>query len=147
MKTVRLVAQPILMAFVMAIGVRSAVRLYAIPSSSMAPTLNAGDHIVVTPYRSAAPQRGDVIVFHSPLNSDELLVKRIAGVPGDLVQAREGRLIVPSDCYFVLGDNRANSFDSRNWGVLARSLIVGRARLVLWSSGAARAARLFRPIQ
>jgi signal peptidase I len=43
--------------------------------------------------------------------------------------------IVPADCYFVMGDNRADSFDSRNWGVLPRALIVGRARLVLWSSG------------
>jgi signal peptidase I len=136
MKTLRLIAQPILIAFVMAIGVRSAVRLYAIPSSSMEPTLQVGDHIVVTPYRSAMPRRGDVIVFHSPVSPDELLVKRIAGVPGDLVEAKQGHLIVPADCYFVLGDNRANSFDSRNWGVVARSLVVGRARFVLWSSGA-----------
>ena len=126
MKTVRLVAQPILIAFVMAIGVRSAVRLYAIPSSSMAPTLNAGDHIVVTPYRAALPKRGDVIVFHSPLNADELLVKRIAGVPGDLVEAREGHLIVPADCYFVLGDNTYNSYDSRYWGCVPAANICGR---------------------
>ena len=135
-KTFRLVIQPIAIAVVLALGARSAVRIYAIPSGSMEPTLQVGDHIVVTPYRSATPQRGDVIVFHSPLRADELLVKRIAGVAGDLVEDNQGRLIVPHDCYFVLGDNRANSFDSRQWGLLSHNQIVGRARMVLWSSRA-----------
>ena len=135
MKTLRLVAQPILIALLLALGVRSAVHIYAIPSPSMEPTLQVGDHIAVTPYRSSLPQRGDVVVFRSPLNSDELMVKRIAAVAGDLVEGGRGQLIVPRDCYFVLGDNRANSFDSRQWGVLPRNRIIGRARLVLWSSG------------
>jgi len=135
MKTFRLVAQPILIAFVLALGVRSAARIYAIPSGSMEPTLHVGDHIIVTPYHFAVPLRGDVIVFRSPIHADELLVKRIAGVAGDLVEGNQGRLIVPQDCYFVIGDNRANSFDSRQWGVLSRNLVVGRARMVLWSSG------------
>ena len=135
MKTLRLVAQPILIAVLLALGVRSAVRIYAIPSSSMEPTLQIGDHIAVTPYRGGEPHRGDVIVFRSPINADDLMVKRIAGVAGDLVEGGQGKLIVPRDCYFVLGDNRANSFDSRNWGVLSRNRIVGQARMVLWSSG------------
>src|SRR5262249_42962766 len=135
MKTLRLVVQPILIAIVLACVVRSAVRIYAIPSKSMEPALQVGDHIAVTPYRMADPERGDVIVFRSPLNADELMVKRIAGVAGDLVEGSQGKLIVPRDCYFVLGDNRANSFDSRHWGVLSGNLIVGRARMILWSSG------------
>ncbi|HLJ73773.1 MAG TPA: signal peptidase I [Thermoanaerobaculia bacterium] len=136
MKTLRLIAQPILIALAMGVCVRHAVHIYSIPSGSMEPTLQIGDHILVTPYRSL-PQRGDVIVFHSPIRPDELLVKRITGVPGDLVEAQQGRLIVPAGCYFVLGDNRANSYDSRQWGVLSRNQIVGRARLVIWSSGSA----------
>jgi len=192
MKTLRLVAQPLLVAVVLAVAARGAVRLYAIPSPSMEPTLRAGDHILVTPYHLALPRRGDVVVFHSPLNPSEFLVKRIVAVPGDHVESRGGRLvicghtlaepylpspsatgeiasqIVPPASYFVLGDNRANSFDSRQWGTLPRALIVGRARLVLWSSPddtvtprasaapiAAKAAaahsfgiaRLFRPIE
>jgi len=168
MKTFRLVAQPILIALVLALGVRSAARIYAIPSGSMEPTLQVGDHIIVMPYHSSTPQRGDVIVFRSPVHADELLVKRIAGVAGDLVEGNQGRLIVPHDCYFVVGDNRVNSFDSRQWGVLSRDRIVGRARMVLWSSSAApmepranaasrwrsaipaaslRIERLFKPIQ
>jgi len=136
MKTLRIVAQPILIALAMGVCVRHAVHIYSIPSGSMEPTLQIGDHILVTPYRSE-PQRGDVIVFHSPIRPDELMVKRIAGVPGDLVEGQDGKLIVPTGCFFVLGDNRANSYDSRQWGVLARNQIIGRARLVIWSSRSA----------
>lgn len=160
MTTLRTVAQPILIALVLAAGVRSAVRIYSIPTASMTPTLQVGDHIVVIPFGKTSPERGDVVVFRSPANRDELLVKRIVAVPGDLVETRAGRLfvgghaaaepytmaaaatgviepqVIPSNCFFVLGDNRANSFDSRQWGVLPQPLLVGRARMVLWSSGA-----------
>src|SRR6185369_5702453 len=98
-------------ALVLGLAVRTAVHIYAIPSASMAPTLQAGDHIVVTTYHGA-PRRGDVIVFRG-LASDELMVKRIAGMPGDAVDAGAGRtVIVPAGCVFVLGDNRVDSFDS-----------------------------------
>ena len=144
--TVRLVLQPLAIALPLAFAARAAVPIYAIPSASMAPTLQAGDHIVVTPYHGT-PQRGDVIVFRAPTASDELMVKRIAGAPGDVVEAGAGRtVVVPAGCYFVIGDNRVDSFDSRHWGPLRRDLIVGRARLVLWSSIAATHGRLFLPI-
>ena len=150
-----------LIAIVLAFGVRAALRLYVIPSSSMAPTLVPGDHIVVTPYRfGKKPSRGEVIVFRSPRAADELMIKRVIGTPGDLVETRAGRVIVcghalsepyvttqatsgaispqiiPADSYFVLGDNRADSLDSRSWGVLPREAVVGQARMVLWSSDA-----------
>lgn len=156
----RLVVEPLVIAIVLAIVVRAALRLYAIPSSSMAPTLLAGDHIVVTPYRfSDLPRRGDVIVFRSPRSAEELMVKRVVGIPGDLVETRGGRvivgghaipepyiaseattgfiapLVVPANCYFVLGDNRADSLDSRSWGFLPGAFVLGRARMILWSSG------------
>ena len=158
---VRLVIEPLAIAIVLAFGVRAALRLYVIPSPSMAPTLVPGDHIVVTPYRFASsPQRGDVVVFHSTRTADELMIKRIIATPGDLVETRAGRVIVcghalpepylsaqattgvispqiiPADSYFVLGDNRADSLDSRSWGVLPKSSVVGKARMVLWSSDA-----------
>jgi signal peptidase I len=157
----RLIAEPLVIAIVLAIGVRAAMRLYVIPSSSMAPTLVPGDHIIVTPYRFASsPSRGDVIVFRSTRAADELMIKRVIGTPGDLVETRAGRVIVsghalpepyvaaqattgaissqivPADCYFVLGDNRTDSLDSRSWGVLPKSAVVGKARMVLWSSDA-----------
>lgn len=157
--TFRAVAQPILIAVVLAVAARSTFRIYSIPSTSMEPTLSVGDHILVTPYHGGSPARGDVVVFRSPANRDELFVKRVVAGPGDLIESRAGRLfvgghavaepylffpattgaiasqIVPPGFYFVLGDNRANSFDSRQWGYLSQRALVGRARLVLWSSG------------
>jgi len=157
----RLIAEPMAIALLLALGVRAAMRLYVIPSSSMAPTLVPGDHIVVTPYLfEEKPQRGDVIVFRSVRTADELLIKRVIGTPGDLVETRAGYVIVsghavpepyvaaqattgviapqiiPADCYFVLGDNRTDSLDSRSWGVLPRERVMGRARMILWSSNA-----------
>jgi signal peptidase I len=161
--TVGTLLQPLAIAIACALVVRGAFfRVYAIPSASMAPTLQPGDQIVVTPYRTPfarVPERGDVVVFRSPLGRDELLIKRIIATPGDLVASNDGRVvigsheldepylqrpaasgviapqIVPAGCYFVAGDNRENSWDSRSWGVLPRELIVGQARLVLWSWG------------
>lgn len=162
MSTLRLVVQPIAVAVALAFAVRaSSVGIYSIPSASMEPTLQVGDTIVVTPYFGTQhPQRGDVVVFRSPVSSADLVVKRVIGTPGDMVENRDGRVsvrgvtlaepytppgiatigiapqIVPANCYFLLGDNRVNSVDSRQWGVIDNRAIVGRARLVLWSSGA-----------
>jgi signal peptidase I len=160
MSTFRVMVQPIIAAVVLGFAVRSAlIGLYEIPTASMQPTLQIGDRILVTRYLSQPPQRGDVVVFRSP-HGDDLMVKRIVGVGGDFIDAHNGRLIigghtvaepylpggtttssvipqiVPSDSYFVLGDNRLASLDSRAWGVVPRNLLVGRARLVLWSAAA-----------
>jgi signal peptidase I len=154
----RTILQPIGIAVALGLTVRAAVHIYSIPSESMAPTLAVGDQIVVTRYIGHEPQRGHIIVFRSPVTPDELLVKRVVAVPGDLIDSRLGRVriaghtlpepyvlreaatgaiesqTVPPDTYFVLGDNRDESLDSRNWGVVPRSTIVGRARMILWSS-------------
>ena len=158
MSTARVIVQPILIAIALAFAVRaSSVGIYSIPSPSMEPTLQVGDTIVVTPYVSQQPQSGDVIVFRSAGPHREMMVKRIVATAGDLVEARDGHLfvgghalgepyvardayttpiaaqIIPAHSYFVLGDNRGNSYDSRQIGVIDRSAIAGRARLVLWS--------------
>ncbi|HEY2091665.1 MAG TPA: signal peptidase I [Thermoanaerobaculia bacterium] len=156
MKSLRLIIEPIALAVALALLARGFVHLYTIPSASMMPTLTQGDHILVTPYAAKAePQRGDVIVFR---RGEMVLVKRVIATQGELIESRLGRVviggksvaepyvaeqaasgaiapqIVPHDCYFVMGDNRASSLDSRSWGVLPRSAIIGRARMVLWSS-------------
>jgi signal peptidase I len=154
----RLVAEPLLVAIVLAAGVRAAVSIYSIPSASMLPSLQIGDHILVTPYRLSAPRRGHVIVFRAPGNASQLLVKRVIGLPGDMIDSRGGRVrigehalsepylfrqpptrtisaqVVPADSFFVMGDNRDDSVDSRRWGTLPGNLVVGRVRMVLWSS-------------
>jgi signal peptidase I len=157
----RTILQPLGIAVVLGVAVRSAIHIYAIPSDSMAPTLESGDQIVVTPYVRSTPQRGDVIVFESLTMPGELMVKRVIGVPGDLLDSRFGRVrvsgytlpepyvlrqgtsgsvpaqLVAADSFFVMGDNRDDSSDSRSWGSVPRERIVGRARMVLWSSSAA----------
>lgn len=157
----RTILQPLAIAVMLAVVVRAAVKIYSIPTESMAPTLTVGDHIVVTPYVFAAtPQRGHVIVFRA---GDEVFVKRVVAVPGDLVDSRLGQArvggytlaepyllrpgatgaiqaqVVPANAFFVMGDNRADSLDSRSWGAVPRERIVGRARLILWSSAGAAA--------
>jgi signal peptidase I len=161
MSTLRTVVQPLAIAIALAFAVRaSSVGIYSIPSSSMEPTLRPGDAVLVIPYvRGARPSRGDVVVFRSPSNPREMVVKRIVGEPGDLVESRDGILfvrghaaaesyaegrtaaiapqIVAPSSFYVLGDNRTNSYDSRLWGSIPSDAIAGRVRMVLWSGSSA----------
>lgn len=154
----RTIVEPLAVAIGLAVVARLALHIYSIPSRSMAPTLEPGDQILVTRYVGAAPERGHVVVFRSLLNDDELVVKRVIALPGEWIDSRLGRVrigghtlpepyvlrvattgaiqsqVIPADSYFVLGDNREDSLDSRTWGVVPRDRIVGRARVILWSS-------------
>ena len=130
-----------------------------IPSGSMIPTLEIGDRVFVNKfiYRFTEPERGDIIVFESVDNSDEDLIKRVVGVPGDKIAVRGGKLFVngepqkepytnkklsdrssyakttvPKNHVFVMGDNRANSADSRVFGPLPEKNIEGEAFLRFW---------------
>jgi signal peptidase I len=101
------------------------------------------------------PKRGDVVVFRFPQDPSRDFIKRVVGVPGDTVEVRAGKLIlngvsidepyvqnegrydypptlVPRGHYFVLGDNRGNSFDSHSWGLLPEENIIGQAMLSYW---------------
>jgi signal peptidase I len=153
---------PIVAAIVMACVVRAAVvRLYVVSSSSMEPTLMQGDLVAVTPYwppwRAAEPRPGDVIVFHAS-DGHRFLIKRVVARAGDHVEIAGGQLrlnghpavepyvrpgdplesrspeILPAGTFYVLGDNRGDSVDSRSWGFVDRGAVVGRARLIVWSS-------------
>src|SRR5438132_11015070 len=96
MSTARLIIQPIAIAVILGLAVRaSSVGIYSIPSSSMEPTLQVGDTVVVTPYGSnEQPRRGDVVVFHSPASKAEMVVKRVVATPGDLIESRNGWVMV-----------------------------------------------------
>lgn len=138
------------------------VEVFDIPSSSMEPTLVAGDHVLVAKYayRLSEPERGDIAALQSPEDRDEVLIKRIVGLPGDEVGIRDGVLYVngerereayvnhrlndgnffgpvqvPSGEVFVMGDNRANSRDSRTFGSIPERDLAGKALLRLWPAG------------
>lgn len=128
-----------------------------IRGTSMSPTLAPGARLVVDQlsYRFAAPQVGDVVVIDLPTVNDRPLIKRVIATAGDRIriqggvvflngralaepylrQPTAGRLaerVVPAGYVFVLGDNRANSTDSRRFGLVPADRIVGRAALTLW---------------
>lgn len=130
---------------------------YRVVGRSMEPTLEDGQYLVVNKmvYRLHEPQRGDIVVFHDPRNGDRKLIKRVIGLPGEILEIKNGRVYIneqrlnesyipnlgsssrppgpiPDDCYFVMGDNRNNSSDSRSWGPLPREKIVGKAWLTYW---------------
>ena len=134
------------------------IQAFYIPSGSMEPTLMINDRILVAKflYRFEPVARGDVIVFRYPLNQQRDFVKRVVGQPEDRVQLKEGvvyvnenrisetgytikpdfgnygPVTVPSGQYFVLGDNRNNSEDSRFFGYVPRANIIGRAVFIYW---------------
>lgn len=189
-------AEAIIIALVLALTIRVfLVQAFKIPSGSMIPSLQIGDHILVnklayglqipqdcefeaallpvTCYSSSMlfefekPGRGDIIVFRYPEDEHKDFIKRIIGLPGDTIRIREktvyvngerfqdepftqrvdpgmidgrinprdnlGPVTVPPDSYFVMGDNRDQSLDSRFWGYVQEHKIKGRAFLVYWS--------------
>lgn len=159
----RLLAAALGIAFIAALMARGTLfSAFSIPSGSMTPTLEIGDHVLVTPYRQvwggSSPARGDVIVFRSPLDENHFYTKRVVAVPGDVFEIRNGRAringvtlsepyvaeasrsgergaeIIPVERYFVMGDHRSDSFDSRAWGTVPESLIVGKAQIIFWSA-------------
>jgi signal peptidase I len=135
------------------------VEAFYIPSKSMVPTLKVGDRVLVNKfiYRFSEPERRDIIVFQSVEGGGEDLIKRVVGLPGDEIAVRGGRLYVngepqkepyvnkkfpdrstfapakvPKGHYFMMGDNRANSRDSRFFGSVPEKNIEGEAFLRFW---------------
>ena len=159
----------ILIALAVAFGVRTFVaQTFYVPSTSMYPTLKAGDRIVVNKlaFHLGSVQRGDIVVFKTPAAERGRcggapvpdLVKRVIGLPNETISANGGTVYVtgkalaepwlpktkstytanfgpvhvPKGDYFMMGDNRVNSCDSRIWGPVSGSSFVGKVDLIIW---------------
>ena len=177
--------ESIVVAVILALFIRTfVVQAFKIPTGSMERNLLIGDHLLVNKFvfaptltgaqRSALPvtsiARGDEIVFKYPEDPERDFIKRVIGLPGEVIELRHkrvyidgrpidepyvhylrppsdvrspygvadlreqfGPVTVPPDEYFVMGDNRDNSQDSRYWGFLPRALVKGRALVIYWS--------------
>lgn len=174
-------AESILIAIVMALIIKTfLIQAFKIPSGSMIPTLKIGDHILVNKFVYGTklpftdriiipfgkPERNDIIVFKFPEDEKKDFIKRVVGLPGDLIEIRNksvyingklleesyaahndpivypagiqprdnfGPVVVPADSYFVMGDNRDFSLDSRYWGFVKLNKIKGKAFVIYWS--------------
>ena len=182
--TLREYFESIVVAVILALFIRTwVVQAFKIPTGSMEQNLLVGDHLLVNKFvfsptatnleRAALPvtriQRGDVVVFKYPEDPERDFIKRVVGLPGEVVELRDrqvhidgrpldepyvfhlhadaggfsfgpsdvrnryGPITVPSEHYFVMGDNRDNSEDSRYWGFLPGRYVKGRALVIYWS--------------
>lgn len=169
--------ESIIIAFVLAMIIRAfLVQAFKIPTGSMRTTLLEGDLILVNKFIYGAkipftdlrlpaikqPQRGDIIVFIYPEDRGKDFIKRLVGLPGDVVEIKNGsiyindkplldpvfanryyynrgdmgqegqKITVPAGNYFVLGDNSASSKDSRYWGFVPYNNLLGKAMIIYW---------------
>jgi signal peptidase I len=150
------ILQTVLIAVGLFIVVNLVTARIIVEGNSMEPSLHDGEFVVVNRLAMLwnEPGRGDVVVFYFPLDRDRRYIKRVIGVPGDVVSVHDGEVYVngaqlyepyiaapPSYSgewsvgageVFVLGDNRNSSSDSQNWGNLDQEEIIGKAVLVYW---------------
>jgi signal peptidase I len=173
----RELVEALLVALILAFAIRTfVIQPFTIPSGSMEKTLLIGDYLLVNKFlyglknpftgnyliKGRDPQIGDIIVFQYPVDPSVDFIKRIVGLPGDVIEVRNkqlyrnaepvregyirhsrpnligpldnvGPVTVPEGKYFVMGDNRDNSADSREWGTVSRSAIHGKAWRIHWS--------------
>ncbi|HTP10475.1 MAG TPA: signal peptidase I [Anaerolineae bacterium] len=153
----REIVETVLLTVAIFLVVNAATGRFRIEGSSMEPNLHNGEYVLIdkVSYLVHQPERGDVVVFTPPTNEQKDYIKRVIGLPGDTVEIKSGHVYVNGVAldepyltgltnsnnqvyhvdeghYFVLGDNRNNSSDSRSFGTITPQSIVGRAWLVYW---------------
>ena len=136
-----------------------------VEGQSMAPTLEDQDRLIVNKlvYRIGEPRRGDIVMLYYPLNPEKSFVKRVIAEEGDTVRIVDGHVyvndiplkddyvpaefrshddwgpqVIPEGYYFVMGDHRNNSSDSRHWGMVPKKYIIGKVQLRWWPVPTAR---------
>lgn len=153
----REIVETAILTLVIFLLVRLAFQNFRIEGHSMEANLHHGQFLIVNKlvYYLNPPERGDVIVFHSPGNPRKDFIKRVVGLPGEEVEIVDGQVfingvrleetyisrdgtrswgpeVVGEFEYFVLGDYRSNSSDSRSWGMLDGNAIIGKAWISYW---------------
>lgn len=130
-----------------------------VEGTSMLPRLEDHDRLFINKfvYHITSIERGDVVVFHYPRDPEKSYIKRVIALPGDRLRIDRGQVwvngkallekyvpamyrdtrsyaetVIPDDCYFVMGDHRSISSDSREFGVVERDLIYGKAVFIYW---------------
>ena len=146
----------LIMTFVIKENVLAAAK---VPSGSMEETVMTGSRVLVNrlAYTFENPERGDIVAFYWPDDPEQIFLKRVMGVPGDTIQGMDGfvyvnglpllkdyttikleqdfeAFVVPEDSYFMLGDNRNNSLDSRYWknAFVKKEDIIGKVSIVFY---------------
>jgi len=180
-RTLHDILETVLISLVFLAVLQGSVQNYRVEGSSMEPTLNTQEYLLVNKlvyfridrvrlahyipfihakpgdvvYLFHPPQRGDIVVFHYPIDPTRDFVKRVIGVPGDTIQIIQGRVLVNgvaqeeryvselasgsmdrkllgANQYFVLGDNRPHSNDSKDWGIVPLNNVVGSGWVTYW---------------
>ena len=150
------IVETLALAVVLFLGINAVSARVRVDGFSMRPTLQDGEFVLVSKlnYKFGAVQRGDIIVFHFPMDPKQELIKRVIGLPGDHISVNSGNVTVngqvlnepyiaaaptyagewdvPAGQLFVLGDNRNDSSDSHAWGLLPSENLVGKAVVIYW---------------
>lgn len=150
------VLETLFLAVVLYFGINAASARVRVDGFSMNPTLENGEYILVSKlaYKFGEPARGDIVVFSFPLDPNQDLIKRVIGLPGETVMIKDGKVsvngvtleepyIAAAPFYngswtvtegqlFVLGDNRNESKDSHEWGLLPMENVIGKAVIIYW---------------
>lgn len=150
------ILETIVLAVILYFGINAVSARVRVDGFSMNPTLQNGEYILVNrlAYRTGQPERGDIIVFSYPADEGQDLIKRVIGLPGETVKIGNGNVTingqelkesyiaqdplyygdwtVPDGYLFVLGDNRNDSRDSHQWGLLPLENVIGKSVLIYW---------------
>lgn len=150
------ILETVILAVILYFGINAVSARVRVEGASMTPTLQNGEYVLVSrlSYRTGEPQRGDIIVFSFPGDQKQDLIKRVIGLPGETITIRNNEVLVngvkleepyiaQSPVYngewtvregelFVLGDNRNDSKDSHQWGLLPDENVIGKALLIYW---------------
>ena len=150
------ILETIVLAVVLYFGINAVSARVRVDGFSMNPTLQNGEYILVNrlAYKTGQPERGDIIVFSFPADEGQDLIKRVIGLPGETVKIGDGIVTingqelrepyiaqdplyygewpVPEGYLFVLGDNRNDSRDSHQWGLLPLENVIGKSVVIYW---------------